>query len=151
MQVALAEDDHATTAQSAATLAAAADGVELDGPAAEAWDAIGSALQEHAAPIAASADIESARASFESLSFAMEDLLRRLGNPLAADVQVAYCPMALGSAGARWIQQNDTVDNAYFGATMRRCGEIRSTIAPGAYLAAEAGLTGANSHEGHDH
>ena len=151
VQVALAADDHTTAAQAADTLAAAVAGATLDGPAAKAWAPIGAALQKHGRPIAQSADIESARASFEALSFAMEDLLRQLGNPLATDVQVAYCPMALGSAGARWVQQNDTVDNAYFGAVMRRCGEIRSTIAPGTHLAAEAGLTGANTHEGHDH
>ena len=42
--------------------------------------------------------------------------------------------MADDNRGARWVQQGETIDNSYFGASMRQCGEIRSEIAPGAFL-----------------
>lgn len=45
--------------------------------------------------------------------------------------------MAQGDAGASWVQQGETIDNAYFGASMRTCGEIRAEVPPGAFLPGE--------------
>ena len=36
-----------------------------------------------------------------------------------------------------FIQKGDVVDNSYFGDLMRTCGEIKSTIEPGAHLLLE--------------
>ena len=59
--------------------------------------------------------------------------------------------MAMGNVGARWLQQSEVVDNAYFGASMRRCGEIRGVVAPGTYLSEELLRPGKQGHEGHVH
>jgi Cu(I)/Ag(I) efflux system membrane fusion protein len=81
--------------------------------------------------------MEAARGIFEPLSREMMGLLERFGNPLDVPVRIAFCPMAMGSKGASWVQLGEVVDNAYFGRLMRTCGEIRQTVAPGAYLLKE--------------
>ena len=136
IQVALAEDDHPTAKQAAVTLGEALQAVTLGGPVGEAWATLAPALTTHGQAIAGSSDIEAARGSFEPLSLAVEAWLRQLGNPLDAPVKVAFCPMAMGSAGARWVQQGDVVDNAYYGAMMRNCGEFVEAVPPGAHLPA---------------
>jgi len=134
IQVALAEDDHPTAQQAAGALGSALSVVAVEGAVGGAWQGLSAPLQTHAAAIAASPDIEAARGQFEPLSLAVEAWLRVLGNPLDTPVKVAFCPMAMGSAGARWVQRGDVVDNAYYGAMMRNCGEIVEAVAPGAHL-----------------
>lgn len=133
VQRALAEDDHPTAVASSETLAAAIEGVVLD-KGALAWAELAPELRGHAQHVARSSDLEGARAGFEPLSAAAEGLLRTFGNPLEAELHVAFCPMADDNRGARWVQQGETIDNSYFGASMRQCGEIRSEIAPGGFL-----------------
>jgi Cu(I)/Ag(I) efflux system membrane fusion protein len=145
VQEALAEDDHpAAIAASEALLLAVAD-VTLDQGAAT-WAELVPELRGHAQHVARSNDLEGARAGFEPLSEAVEALLRTFGNPLDAELHVAFCPMADDNRGARWVQQGETIDNSYFGASMRRCGEIRSEIAPGAFLPGTS-----SGHAGHAH
>lgn len=117
VQRALALDDH-TAARAAAVR------LEAQAP--------GDVLRSEAGTVARSASIEEARRAFEPLSQEIEALLARFGNPLAADVHVATCPMVDGNRGARWVQQGTVVDNAYFGAAMLRCGEILQTVPPAA-------------------
>jgi Cu(I)/Ag(I) efflux system membrane fusion protein len=107
---------------------------QLDEGAHEVWRELSSRLEAHAGRVALSEHIEGARAGFEPLSAAVEALLVSFGNPLEEEVHVAFCPMAMGSQGARWVQQGDTVRNAYFGASMPECGELRQEVAPGTYL-----------------
>lgn len=151
VQTALAEDDFDGTLAAAARLEEAVDAVSLDGAAAEPWDAVAAPLRSHAQQIQQATSIEAARAGFESLSAGAEVLLRRLGNPLDEAVHVAFCPMARGSEGARWVQQGEVVDNAYFGAAMRRCGEITAAVSPGTYLPAPEAEAGDDAHRGHQH
>ena len=134
IQVALAEDDHPTARQAAGALGSALSAVAVEDTVGGAWKGLSAPLHTHAAAIAASPDIEAARGQFEPLSLAVEAWLRVLGNPLDTPVKVAFCPMAMGSAGARWVQRGDVVDNAYYGAMMRNCGEIVEAVAPGAHL-----------------
>lgn len=140
VQRALAEDDHPAAIQAAEALEASVVETDLTGDAAAPWDQTADILRSHAQHVARSADIQGARAGFEPLSAGIEGLLRRFGNPLSAELHVAYCPMALGDAGAKWVQQGRTIDNAYFGASMRACGEIRSEVPPGAFLPRESGV-----------
>ena len=56
--------------------------------------------------------------------------------------------MAFDNTGAEWIQRADRIDNPYFGATMRRCGEIREAFPPSAGAPQPPSGTG---HEGHTH
>ena len=134
VQVALAEDDLPTAQAAARSLTAAAAAVTVSGPVAAAWQALAPELTSPATALATAADIESARGHFEALSTTTEAMLRQLGNPLDAPVKVAFCPMARGSDGARWVQQGDTVDNAYYGAMMRNCGELVESVGPGDHL-----------------
>ncbi len=133
VQKALAEDDHEAAVASAEALLPVIEAVSLDKGAA-AWAELAPEMRGHAQHVARSKDIEGARAGFEPLSAAVEGLLRTFGNPLEAELHVAFCPMADDNRGARWVQQGETIDNSYFGASMRQCGEIRSEIAPGAFL-----------------
>ncbi|MFN3197726.1 MAG: efflux RND transporter periplasmic adaptor subunit [Bradymonadia bacterium] len=99
------------------------------------WSERRSALQQGAWGISEAASLEDGRVPFEGLSLAFTALLSEVGNPLDAPIRVAYCPMAFDNRGARWVQSGDTVDNAYFGAKMRRCGTIEASLGPGDYLA----------------
>jgi len=153
VQRALAEDDATAAAAAAEALRAATTAVRLPGSAEAAWAEVSAPLIAHATHVAAAGSIEGARGGFEPLSAAIEGLLQRFGNPLDAPVQVAFCPMALGDAGARWVQQGETIDNAYFGAAMRTCGEVRAAVAPGTFLQAAPGAepTPLAPHTGHQH
>ncbi len=133
VQEALAEDDPEAAVAAAEALVLAIEAVSLD-KGAPAWAELAPELREHAQHVARSPDIEGARAGFEPLSAAVEGLLSTFGNPLEAELHVAFCPMADDNRGARWVQQGETIDNSYFGASMRLCGEIRSEIAPGGFL-----------------
>ena len=137
IQQALAQDDATKAIAAAAELEAAVVATALTGEGSAAWDELADPLRSHAHHIARSSDIEGARAGFEPLSAAIEALLRRFGNPLDTELHLAFCPMAQGDAGASWVQQGKTIDNAYFGASMLTCGEIRAEVPPGAFLPSE--------------
>ena len=136
VQRALAADDLARARQQAKALRAHVERTRLTRPrsAAAVWPPMAEALQGHAHRLQQAQALQSARAAFGGLSQVVTTLLRRFGNPLAAPLHLAFCPMAMGSQGASWIQQGREVDNAYFGASMRSCGEVRQELAPGAYL-----------------
>lgn len=131
VQRALAEDDGSGAASASTQLLETVAGVRLEQ---DLWREMAAELRTHAGQVERAPTIEAARAGFEPLSGAVERLLRVFGNPLDAELHVAFCPMADDNRGARWVQQGVTIDNAYFGATMRRCGEIRSEIVPGGFL-----------------
>jgi hypothetical protein len=136
IQQALASDGLALAATGADELIASIAPITLDRPreAATAWADMSNALGQHARHVKMARDLETARAGFEGLSQEVERLLRRFGNPLDSALHVAFCPMAVGSQGASWVQLGTTIDNAYFGAPMRDCGEIQQEVAPNAFL-----------------
>ena len=82
-------------------------------------------------------NLEDARGTFELLSKTMIMFVQQAGNPLGKPLYVAFCPMAMGSNGAQWLQDKKIIDNSYFGPRMRTCGEIRKVLQPGAYLSLE--------------
>ncbi len=133
VQRALAEDDHATATAAARRLGSAVGAVSLQGAAAEPWTPLSAELRAHAQRLAQSSDLTGARGAFEPLSATLQRLLAAFGNPLDAELHVAYCPMADDNHGASWVQQGETIDNAYFGSAMRTCGEIRAEVAPGGF------------------
>ena len=138
VQAALADDSLERAQAAAAALAKAVQGVDLKRPnqAQAAWSAISGALRKHSQHVAIADSLEGAREGFEHLSEAVIELLSRFGNPVDHALSLAFCPMATGSDGALWIQQGSEIDNAYFGASMLTCGEIRAEVSPGGYLAA---------------
>ena len=70
------------------------------------------------------ADLSSARVAFGALSDAILIAAKRGGRPLDSGLRLAYCPMAR----KYWLQTGETIDNPYYGATMRTCGRFDSEI-----------------------
>lgn len=136
IQRALAADDMSTAKAAGHTMTDALVQVNITQPKAaeKAWEEIAKALSIQARHISTAKSIEDARAGFEGLSDGVVSILRAFGNPLDQALVRAYCPMAFGSKGAFWIQQGDTIDNAYFGASMRNCGEVKQHIPSGDHL-----------------
>ena len=133
----LAADDLPGARDAAGLLGVKAKAIKLGGgEVTKVWSALRGEIVRHAHHVHGSDTIESARSGFEQLSAAIELLLKRFGNPLDQPVHLAFCPMAFGSRGGSWLQRGEQIDNVYFGAAMRRCGEIKSTVAPGAHLIA---------------
>jgi Cu(I)/Ag(I) efflux system membrane fusion protein len=149
----LAEDDLEAARQAMRALEREAGRVRAprSAEARAAWTATAEALTEHSRQGIRSADIDGARGSFEHLSAGARGLLEGFGNPLPQPVRLAYCPMAFNDRGAEWIQRGEEIDNAYFGAQMRRCGEIRAVVQPGEHLPVRPVLLRGSSHRGHDH
>jgi len=136
MQRALADDQLALARAAAEKLSSAVSAVKFErsAEASRVWPALAEALRSHARHVAAAPSLEGARAGFEPLSGAIAKVLERLGNPLDKSLSLAFCPMAMGSEGAIWVQEGGVIDNAYFGESMRSCGEIKQQVAPGSYL-----------------
>ena len=157
VQKQLAADDFDKSKTAAKKLRKAAKKVKIDGPtpAVKLWKTLGQDIASHAEHLSGTDNIETARGVFETLSHHIITLLERLGNPLEIPVRLlTFCPMAMGSRGAFWVQNGEIVDNAYFGDAMRTCGEIKQTVAPGAYLIQEKpsdGQTASAPAGGHQH
>ena len=135
----LAADDFEKAKAVAKKLAKQSGKASIKGPTAAAkfWKQHGAMVREHATHLAKSGSMEEVRGVFETVSRHVIRLLERLGNPLDSPVRLAFCPMAMGSKGASWVQRGEVVDNAYFGDLMRTCGEIKSTIEAGQHLMIE--------------
>lgn len=90
--------------------------------AARAMGKTGDGVAGPAATLEAAADIKAAREAFGPLSDAVIALVQAHGSPeTAADVRLAYCPMAKRS----WLQREAQVRNPYYGSSMATCGEIK--------------------------
>lgn len=79
----------------------------------------------------ASSDLQGIRdPHFETLSNSMIKAIK--GNPasIQSPLLVMHCPMALGGAGADWLQDAEPLQNPYYGAMMLKCGEIKETVSP---------------------
>lgn len=136
VQEALADDALSAAQKGARQLAAAIASVELEGPrkTVAVWEKLATQLRGHAQHIVMASDLEGARTGFEPLSQGVQRLLERFGNPTDRPLRLAFCPMATGSDGASWVQRGTEIDNAYFGESMRTCGEVKQQLDPGAYL-----------------
>ena len=134
IQTALAADDFETAQQAARTLGDAATAVQLPSEADTAWGPMSQSLRTDAEMVAQADTIALARNTFAGVSATLQTVLARFGNPLNDDIHLAYCPMAFDNQGGTWIQAGETVDNAYYGTTMRTCGELQATIRPDHHL-----------------
>lgn len=87
---------------------------------AAAMGAPGEAIAKAAKAVEGAADLEAARTAFGELSDAV--IAATKGDPsAAADLKVAYCPMAKKS----WLQKDDKIRNPYYGSSMLGCGEFK--------------------------
>ncbi|MCA9288357.1 MAG: efflux RND transporter periplasmic adaptor subunit [Phycisphaerales bacterium] len=146
-QEALAADDLAGFARAGDRLSDALQGVPVAGIVGEplaTWRRAAAQLRVESE----FADIEAARVRFEAMSRGVIALQRTFGHRGSQTWSLAFCPMAFDNTGAEWIQRADRIDNPYFGATMRRCGEIREAFPPSAGAPQPPSGTG---HEGHTH
>ncbi len=134
IQQALANDDLPSAQEAGQHLHGALAKVSMDAPFREDWAGLSVAIGAAAHAIGAATSLEQARNAFETLSTSIERLLVLFGNPTDDSLRVAFCPMAAGSAGAAWVQAGDTVDNAYFGASMKTCGDFTAEIPPHHHL-----------------
>jgi len=146
LQAALASDDLEGARQAAARLGPAAASVQLPAAAVEAWAPLAAALQVDAGLIGQAVSLDAARERLSALSATVQATLSRFGNPLDEPVHLAFCPMARGNQGGHWLQRGESIDNAYYGAAMRSCGELQASAAPGAHLDAPLPAPSAAPH-----
>lgn len=151
LQRALAADDLTSARTAASSLAEIAARTEIAIPrnARAAWERVERGLVEGGQRVAYATSLEAARGPFELVSGATKRMIELFGNPLGEPIRAAFCPMA-GSQGSEWLQLGDVIDNPYFGAAMRECGEIRGTIAPEGPASSNARAPKA-SGKGHAH
>jgi Cu(I)/Ag(I) efflux system membrane fusion protein len=147
IQKSLAEDN-LKSAQAAASAFAEVMGTAPKAvPSEEAND-----LASPARKIGSASDMSSARKSFEELSMEFTSLVTHVGTSGKTPLFVAHCPMAFGGKGASWIQEDTTVSNPYYGASMLKCGSVKKQIAGGKSDMPEHEETGeGHEHMGHGH
>lgn len=95
-----------------------------------AWHPLHTKLLADLQPLLTTTSIAQARKQFQFLTQTIQKVLLTFGNPIDQPVRLAYCPMAFDNKGGHWFQRAEQVDNVYYGNQMRRCGEIRTTVAP---------------------
>ncbi|TVM15031.1 efflux RND transporter periplasmic adaptor subunit [Oceanidesulfovibrio indonesiensis] len=131
VQLALADDHLPTAREQARVLTLTLPMVDASGlseAAATIWSDARASLEQGAAAIESSTDIEAARMGFLTLSEGMLTATARLGAGVNRDLYEAFCPMAFGNEGASWVQESEEILNPYFGASMLRCGEIERPL-----------------------
>jgi Cu(I)/Ag(I) efflux system membrane fusion protein len=94
------------------------------------WMRLERRLSDEASRIAGAVDMTSARDAFYSLAGTVIELETSFGHADSRDHFISFCPMARNNKGASWLQDDDTIFNPFFGASMLRCGEIRKTLPP---------------------
>ncbi len=96
----------------------------LDGDAHVAWMERYQAIHEIAHRMEDAEDLEGLRAHLQEMTREIEKVAVSFGAGQLPTLYRVYCPMAHDDEGATWLQDHDTVDNAYFGSMMLRCGEV---------------------------
>lgn len=90
------------------------------------------ALDKHySTALSSSKDLKSAREFFAVISNHLYEDIAGAGEKIKRPVYRFFCPMAFQGRGAYWLQDNDKVQNPYFGSVMFECGELKETISDG--------------------
>gem|GEM_PF-2355263 len=150
----LQADSLARATRAAKALDAAIDNVSGAMPERLSWAWKPSAKTLHglARRFAASKDLASARSYLPGLTAELKLVLQRFGNPLREQINLAFCPMALGEGrGAQWLQRGTKLRNPYLGSKMHACGEIRAHVAPGGHLKSKPAAPKPTTGGGHHH
>ena len=100
----------------------------LEGDAHTAWMERYDAVHVLSHHIEEAEGLEGLREHLQELTREIEHIAVSFGAGQLPTLFRVYCPMVFDDQGATWIQDHDTVDNAYFGATMLRCGEVLGTL-----------------------
>lgn len=128
LQTELANDDLGAAQRAFSSLATAANSAEVHGtggPSVKATSAL-SGLVEDLEPVGQT--LEALRVRFESLTEHMLGLHAATGHPGSKPLYRMHCPMAFDNKGADWLQRGKTLANPYFGASMLRCGSVKSEL-----------------------
>jgi len=72
-------------------------------------------------------DIEKLRANFFTISKRLIDAAETF-DPMDDTIYILHCPMADSNNGADWLSLEKEIKNPYFGASMLKCGEVKSMI-----------------------
>ncbi|MFC1498385.1 efflux RND transporter periplasmic adaptor subunit [Verrucomicrobiota bacterium] len=131
IQKALAGDDPEEAGTSSRELAEAVTTIQSEGLSAQAqevWKEQKALIDKSAKTVSSTQDIQEQRQTLPSLTVAVETLARTFGPFPDLSVRKAFCPMAFDNKGAFWLQENETIENPYFGDAMLRCGEIKDVL-----------------------
>lgn len=130
VQKALGGDDLETTKVSVKEMRDALAVVlpDLDTEASTTYIGLKTRLTESLDRVGEAADLASARVPFETVSIAVDELVRSFGTGRVA-VFSAHCPMAFDNRGADWLQQDKEVFNPYMGVAMLKCGDVTEQLA----------------------
>ena len=82
----------------------------------------------HTVELNKSQDLAVQRQHFLPLSRAIIEYLKAQDG-IDQTLYVQYCPMAFDNTGGEWVSDSKDVFNPYFGASMLRCGAVKSEIA----------------------
>ena len=74
-----------------------------------------------------SKDLASTRKHFVVLSEQMV-MIAKTFKPTKNTLYIQHCPMANEDNGADWLSSEQEIKNPYFGASMLKCGEVKSTV-----------------------
>lgn len=125
LKMALVETDAAKAKEAAANLAKNISEISDDHLSEKYLTALNS-IQQNAAAIAQSEDIEEQRSLFVPLTDHLYSMVNEF--PGAEPVYYAYCPMAFDDQGGYWLTKEKEILNPYFGDRKLRCGVIKETI-----------------------
>lgn len=133
LQMALADDNLEAAISAFAEIESGVGSVDMslfDGDAHMTWMRLSEAISDRSATGRAAEKIEDARDAFYYVSKAMIELHDAFKHSSDMNYYLTFCPMARGNKGAYWLQTIDTVYNSFYGASMLRCGVIKSALEP---------------------
>lgn len=122
---ALAKDDAAQAATSAASLeklANAIDAATLPAAQQAVWKKQSAALKQGAKAVSGAKGLAAQRQAFAGLSKAVIALAKAGGT--SRKLYVQHCPMAKNS----WLNEKEAVENPYYGSEMFACGSVTETL-----------------------
>lgn len=103
------------------------------------WGQAQDELTAAASAIASADDITDARNAFYELSVTALRTVRLFRASGNSPVFVYHCPMAIGGAGANWLQLKEGTENPYYGSKMFNCGSQTEALIAGADAEAQTG------------
>lgn len=125
VRAALAKDDLPASVKPA--LAFATEVAQANDEVEPEFASLRQLLADHLSALTRTDSLDARRDGFEKVTADMTLLARRYGSPKGG-LNLIYCPMAFGGAGAYWLQPQETVDNPYHGLEMPLCGWRVDTI-----------------------
>ena len=102
---------------------------QLSGEAHMAWMKELEGLNKQTKVLESNHDIKRQREAFHLLSESLITAVKRFGTGGDHFVVQFHCPMAFDGKGADWLQDQEDIQNPYFGAKMLKCGEQTAILA----------------------